>query len=151
MHHSRLARAAERQQLAIPPSALSFPNKQARPRQMQVGLEQLVPALMSSGVKPGIKIGGNAEEKAMVIIATLGELEIPLTFVGDAAKAIRDAVNAAYDRIATPDAPALESTDPDRDAELLAEATTNLKGDYDDTDDDADLGYVVAAEACTDA
>jgi hypothetical protein len=145
----RLALARERSKLAGSPIP-SFLNKQHAPQPRQLGPEQLVPALIQMGLKPELAIGNSEEHACVVFQVTLGPIVMPITFTAAQMRsAILPAAIAATDRIDPPTETAA-STDPARDAELLEEATRALKGDYDDDDDDNELGYVLSAEASTD-
>lgn len=66
----------------VPPA---FGNKQARPIQQQLGIEQLVPMLIQAGNLPRYTVGHNAEQKLVKITTIVGPLEAPLIF--DAANA----------------------------------------------------------------
>ena len=52
-HQSRLARAAEREKLGQ--------SQQAQQGGAQLGLDALVPMMISQGLKPGIEVGGSSE------------------------------------------------------------------------------------------
>jgi hypothetical protein len=147
-HRSRLT--AERSRLSQPArQPLTFPNMQRReqPKQIQCGLDGLVPILMQQGMKPEIGVGVNEDKTLVVIMATLGPLQIPMLFSAEQIRTIiLPYIDQALDAV---DPPALESTDPDRDAELLAESARALKGDWEDDEDD-DL-VPVTADAATDS
>jgi hypothetical protein len=138
------------------------PRPIAQPQQQQqMGIEALIPLLIQNGQKPGIRLQTNDWEKAIRFLSTCGPVAIPVdvTFkeAREIAKGLTDAL-AKYDP--APDPNRCESTIPpiaigeyvdvdaandDTAAELLAEATANLKGDCDD-DEDNDLGYIVVEE-----
>jgi hypothetical protein len=123
--HSQVIQARKALQNAPRPA-------QAQSQQQQVGIEALIPLLMQNGAKPGFALQTNDWEKAIRIVAVCGPVTIPLDVPYGKA---REVISALTDALEKYD-PTPVKTGEGTAAELLAEATQNLKGDYDADDDD---------------
>lgn len=145
----RAAVIRERNKLNVP----SFPNVQPKPQPQQLRIEELVGKLMGAGQAPQWKIQTSKELGLVRILFAVGPIIIPMDFTPEAVRKFAMVVNTGADNIDPPlemvmgpdgsyapyvaQGPCLSMED------ALAEAEAEMA--------DNELGYVLAAEACTDS
>ncbi len=149
-HRSRLFQERNKLSSVVP----TFANKQpAPPKPQQVGINDLIPMLISQGVPVQYKIETCDDPPVIRFTAVVGPLQIPLDFNPEQARAMIASFTAAVDKvdppaqmlfgpggIPIPYCPQVPCLSMD---EALAEAEKTMQ--------ETELGYTLAAEACTDA
>jgi hypothetical protein len=92
-NRSRVLR--EQKALGTAPVVRSFPNVQAKPQQVQMGLEQLAEILISQGANRSYKIQFNVEHQIVRVVAECGPLSIPLDFSIEEARKMAQGIEDA--------------------------------------------------------
>jgi hypothetical protein len=117
------------------------PNVQPRPKAVQLGPEQLVPALLQQGLQPQYAVGKTPDGKIGFLVIRLGPVSIPMAFDVPGGHKLIDDLTTIIEQItlenaAAPD-PALE--------QLLAESRAAVGGPAPVTTDD-DLTFTTETD-----